>query len=355
MNFDISPILFKVHQLNQGQRSIYSSYHVLKGNKTMQTIQDLHLFNLKPFFGLLPFITRSEVEESIKKNSEKNIIQTDEHNVISLTDKGALMVEEYWNDHPYFASLNGYSYSQMDIIFWNRCLLLIQSLTSIKNQKKFNPIIQDWKIQAFIKVYLMNQNQSVDSLLHAIYEEIHSFLVRCEPIQASIFVALLTSSNSVGLTLNQVAEREDLTKIEATLIHKATIHQLISELLIHDQNTISILNRLLKDLQKKSELTVSTQKTKSLLENGLSIKDISKKRQLKSATILDHIVELALVDPHFSLKKFMTLEEYLMIQKAIKQSKSHKLKDIKEALPVAVDYFLIRLVLARKDFTNGFI
>ncbi len=42
-------ILFCLQKIN-GERTIYSIYHLLKGKKSSQTIQDTHLFHLQPLF-----------------------------------------------------------------------------------------------------------------------------------------------------------------------------------------------------------------------------------------------------------------------------------------------------------------
>ena len=42
-------ILFCLQKIN-GERTIYSIYHLLKGKKSSQTIQDTHLFHLQSLF-----------------------------------------------------------------------------------------------------------------------------------------------------------------------------------------------------------------------------------------------------------------------------------------------------------------
>ena len=62
MSYIESIILNCLKQLN-GERTIYSIYHLLKGKKTSQTIQDAHLFEITHYFGVYQWFTREDLEE----------------------------------------------------------------------------------------------------------------------------------------------------------------------------------------------------------------------------------------------------------------------------------------------------
>jgi uncharacterized protein YpbB len=55
-------LLYCLKQLN-GERTIYSIYHLLNGKKSSQTLQDAHLFSLKRYFGILESLTRESFDE----------------------------------------------------------------------------------------------------------------------------------------------------------------------------------------------------------------------------------------------------------------------------------------------------
>ena len=55
-------ILFCLQKIN-GERTIYSIYHLLKGKKSSQTIQDTHLFHLQPLFQTYTNLSRNELEK----------------------------------------------------------------------------------------------------------------------------------------------------------------------------------------------------------------------------------------------------------------------------------------------------
>ena len=58
-------ILFCLHKIN-GERTIYSIYHLLKGKKSSQTIQDTHLFHLQPFYQTYTNLSRNDLEVQLK-------------------------------------------------------------------------------------------------------------------------------------------------------------------------------------------------------------------------------------------------------------------------------------------------
>ena len=59
-------ILFCLQKIN-GERTIYSIYHLLKGKKSSQTIQDTHLFHLQPLFQTETNLSRNELEKIVAK------------------------------------------------------------------------------------------------------------------------------------------------------------------------------------------------------------------------------------------------------------------------------------------------
>ena len=69
-------ILYCLHKLN-GERTIYSIYHLLHGKKSSQTIQDAYLFHLTPFFHTYPTISWQEIESIITKFATNEWIHAD--------------------------------------------------------------------------------------------------------------------------------------------------------------------------------------------------------------------------------------------------------------------------------------
>ena len=107
-----------------------------------------------------------------------------------------------------------------------------------------------------------------------------------------------------------------------------------------------ILSALIEPSKKKDSYTIYRK------NNGITAARVSDfrchaLRQLKKGTIEDHIVELALKIPNFSIEPYVTKEKQVKIKQAAKQSKTKQLKVIRHMMEQDVSYFEIRLVIAK--------
>ncbi len=55
----------------QAGRSISAVFHLLKGKRSIQTVQDAHLYQLEQFYGIYPTLRKRSFDERIQK-LEKN-------------------------------------------------------------------------------------------------------------------------------------------------------------------------------------------------------------------------------------------------------------------------------------------
>src|SRR5690625_1069230 len=127
------------------ERSTSAVFHLLSGKKSIQTVHDAHLFKLGAFFHVYPELTKDTFNEIINENVSENLLirKGDSHIV---TDKGNQWLSHYKNSIPYHY-FNGLIYAQIDQIFYQRLLLLIQVLTNGKKQYySYIPIIENSQI-----------------------------------------------------------------------------------------------------------------------------------------------------------------------------------------------------------------
>ncbi|MEK1830637.1 helix-turn-helix domain-containing protein [Priestia megaterium] len=87
-----------------------------------------------------------------------------------------------------------------------------------------------------------------------------------------------------------------------------------------------------------------------MASKGKKLEEIAYIRRLKESTIEDHIAELALFVPSFSIDAYVSPKQQEKIISAFEGLRTNKLKVIKEEVKDDVTYFQIRLVLA-KHFT----
>ncbi|MDQ0216345.1 ATP-dependent DNA helicase RecQ [Oikeobacillus pervagus] len=82
--------------------------------------------------------------------------------------------------------------------------------------------------------------------------------------------------------------------------------------------------------------------TYEMLEKGQTIGEISKKRQLSKQTIENHLVKCSQEGLLIDWASFIPEEFEPLIEKAVQEANTNRLKPIKELLPENVTYFMIR-------------
>lgn len=344
-------LLLTVLHAFKGERTIYGALHILQGTKSAQAIQDCHFFSLFSYYHLFPKITRAEVESLVKRLEEKGLLNVTEDDRAQLTNKGINHTLQFLQRHPFLKQLNGWKYLRLTESFWLRLTLLIQTFTHLKvGHTQFIPLTSNKEIQVWVKNQVRNQHEQVDLFLENVYSDIAAFLHTCTEKQAQTFVMQLSSPVQIGLTLFQTAAKLNLESDHITILHKATLHKLFDAL---HEGAFPALYPCIDGIEKQYFTTETAAKTAQLIKQGLTIEQVVRKRELKRSTIEDHLVELALYDSAFSIKPYLTADDYHTIVKASKNLDTFKLKQLRTHLGDQFSYFKIRLALTRKDSSYG--
>ncbi len=98
---------------------------------------------------------------------------------------------------------------------------------------------------------------------------------------------------------------------------------------------------------KNEEKTAAFFETYELYIQGKSIKEIALSRNRSIITIQNHLIQAVEEGYEIDWYKELTMDQEQLIIKKIKESGDEKLKPIKEILPTEIDYFQIKLVLAK--------
>ena len=331
----------------KGERSIFGIYHLLKGKKSSQTIQDGKLYKMSFLFQVFPHLKRKDMEETVQMLYKMNWIKEVEPRHYVLTATGESQLTKFLKEKPIPSSLNGWEYGAISLIFWKRLVLLIQTISFLLDGKKrFIPLIQDKEVMEWVKKYLFSIKKKKEVLGLELYQELHSLLKKLPQTYANIFVLRLSGTHRVALTNEQVARRFNIEPDYAYILFQSVLHFIVNEI----QSNPKIyheLFQLVEDQKYHLPLTTSAKKTYHLFKQNYSIQDIAKIRKLKSSTIEDHIVEIALNDPKFNIDLFVEKETQQEILKAVHYVGRKRLKPIKDAMTQQVSYFQIRLVLAK--------
>ncbi|AOZ90206.1 recombinase RecQ [Bacillus xiamenensis] len=341
-------LMDSVHKLN-GERSISAVYHLFKGKKSSQTIQDASLFQLSSYFGCFPGFTRDQLNRSVQKLQEKHFIRKTGDTFI-VTDAGKYMLRQHFSKKPMPPYFHGAKYHDKAKMLWVRLSLLVQVLSHHAAQShQYVPIQRDISVQSWTKSFLKHCRQKKE-LSEGLHHELDTLLDRLSDQEALLFVYSLTSHERIGRTYQQMAEwlKEDVWYVY--LLFWNVLHYFIQSA---QKGEAPIMQRMIDDLEFKRVLTTSTHKTLELVQKGFSIDQIAHIRSLKKATIEDHIVELSIHEPSFSIEPYVSSEEQQAIHEIAFQLQTNKLKLIKENLEHPFTYFQIRLALTRMVKANG--
>ncbi|WP_226666914.1 helix-turn-helix domain-containing protein [Metabacillus litoralis] len=338
-------LLYCLKQFN-GERSASAIYHLLKGKKSSQTIQDGKLFNISHMFSIFPKLSRVQTNSAWHDLLQKGYIEELPENQFLITEMGKIELETALEQRPFPKDLHGWNYGDIGRLFWRRLSLLVQVLSNMAYERKvYLPVTKNQDDLQWVKMFLKQIKMEKLELIKLLHIEIFEALKVHDDKKAVIFVRKLTSSQKIGLTFDQIAVKEEEDAHYIYLMFWSVIHSFIYFQQLND-NQFPLFNEIIKDKFQVDFLTSSSQKTKTYLLQGKSIQEISRVRRLKESTIEDHIIEITLHDKRFQPWDFLSESDYNIIKKTIIELKTHQLKKVREVLGKTYSYFQIRLVFA---------
>ncbi|GIN85627.1 ATP-dependent DNA helicase RecQ [Heyndrickxia sporothermodurans] len=347
MTFLQALLLINIKKIN-GSRTIYSIYHLVKGKKSSQTIQDCHFFKIGVFFQTYPSIERNEFNELILDLVKKEFISQLGENQFFITELGEKELTLFFQQNSFPKYMNGLKYQDIAIAFWKRISLLTQVLSNaVHDVQKYYPVQREEAVQEWVKSFLRAQKFNKTQLATALYSELNSlFLNENASENPEIFIIRLTGNGQFGKTIDQAADHflMEYTEYWYRFVH--LLHFML-EMIIFHYSKYPLLYSIISDIHHHIAMTNSSKETLLLLNKGHSISEVALMRRLKKSTIEDHIIEIVLNDPNFDISPYIEKEDVHRIISTAKIVKQKKLKAIKERIE-HVSYFQIRLVLAKQ-------
>jgi len=332
-------ILIIILKAVDGERTISSPYHLLKGKKSGQTLQDIGYYKLYPFFGLLPRLQKKEYDEAVQNLFDKGLIVTDGQ-VVRVTEKSR-------SHNPGPSLLNGWKFRGNEQLFMARLSLIVQTLSHIhQNSRVFDPVVIAEDTQRWVKVYLQRIDFRTAESCRSFRDEIADSLATVKVVDQQKMVVLqrLSGYKLGGMTWEQISRTAGDGIIDVQLQVIETLHGWMETI---EAGNFPLLKGLLEGVVQQSSLTETAKRTESYFKNGRTLEEIAALRGLKTSTIEDHFVELAMNDPSFDILAFMERSQLDKIITVSQKQKTKRLRDIKEQVPEAT-YFQIRLALAAK-------
>lgn len=337
----------------KAERTINAVFHLLTGKKSVQTIQDAHLYRLENYYGIYPTLRKSSFHEKVEELSNKNMIKrvnkTEPFYVI--TEQANNWINQYQTKLPlhYF---KGIHYVDVSEVYMKRLLIFIQVMTNSKKKcTAYIPIIEEDFITSWVKQLYPTVKDYPDFYLKNLYKELELILSTIRDSDAQIFIDRFTGFGRYGLSIHQLSEKykKNIQDIQILLVG---ITQYMLQKLYEQENNYPTLFMIAKGLRTNKFLTASARHTYELLQNKYPIIEIARIRDLKINTIQDHIVEISLSEHNFSIDQYVTKEDQLLIMKQMQALKTTKLKAIKENVHEHISYFQIRLVLAKQALSQ---
>ena len=332
-------ILIIILKAVDGERTISSPYHLLKGKKSGQTLQDIGYYKLYPFFGLLPRLEKKEYDKAVQNLFDKGLIVIDGQ-VVRVTE-----IAGSYNPGP--SLLNGWKFRGNEQLFLARLSLVVQTLSHIhQNSRIFDPVVISDDTQSWVKSYLQRIDFRSTESCRRIRNEIAGSLSLVKVADQSKMVVMqrLSGYKLGGLTWEQISNADGHGIIDVQLQAIETLHGWMEAI---EAGSFPLLNGLLDGVIQQSSLTETAKRTESYFKNGRTLEEIAALRGLKTSTIEDHFVELAMDNPSFDILAFMEQSRFTKIITISEEQKTKRLRDIKEKVPEAT-YFQIRLALAAK-------
>lgn len=341
-----SMLLLACRQMNE-ERSLQAVIHLLKGRKSHQVMQDASLFGTSLLYGELRKLPKEEIEGELHSLNLQGYIQIHSRRSVGCTEEGERICQQWLKKMGLESCLKAvHSVGQKEGIlqFWLHLELLVQTLSYMsQGDSFFYPVIEQWSIREEVKKFFY-QGGNVKSQSAQLKKELAKWLKDLQEWEQKILLLRWSGKGKAGLTFPQIGE----------ILHQPSgwvrfqLYRLIAEKITNlypDKN--SILYQLAYSQQEPQGLSQSARITRRYLGEGMDLQGIASTRGLRMGTIEDHIVEIALVDPAFSITPFVEQEKVKRVYELIKNHGTRKLGELKRIAGDEFSFLEIRLVSAR--------
>lgn len=335
-----STFVLQIISKMDGERTKNAAYHLLRGKRSGQTIQDVQYYHLYPYFSLFPQLPLEAFQLTMNQLEEDGCINYKER-FVQVTERGYEFLKQ---EQP--MRFDGWNYRGGDRVFFRRLALCVQTLSHIRQkQMDFLPIEQDREIQIHIKRFMHSRRENVNELPKRLAFELqHVFQeAKLSTLQNQLITYRFSGAQISGWTWRQLSVVSKKEPLDLQLHMLEAIHCILAT--IEANNQYPLLTDLATGVKVTTHLTASCSVTKQMFERGMSLESIAAARQLKISTIEDHLIELAINDSTFPIEQFVTRAQIEEVRKLSKQLRTKKLRVLKSHFPTC-SYFHIRLILA---------
>lgn len=327
-------------------RTCSAIFHLITGKRSIQTVQDAHIYQLKSFYGINRSLHKRSFDTKVNTLVSEQLLNFDNESMCcSVTPNGVNWLKEH-KKVLNFDDYNGLHYHEASPIFYERLLLLIQTLSnSCNNNYSFIPVIDKSPILYWVKGVFSSLKSNKEDYFQQLHHDIHKLLSTFSEEEAAIYVDRFSGYNHYGKSKDQLAKDFKKDKLDIPFIIERMNHRMLNKVFT-EPSAFPAIGFLIKNLENKQFITNSAKKTYQLLLENFSINEIGRMRNLKENTVYDHVVEIALFTSDFPVVRYVSEQQRQQISIAVHSETTYKLKAIKQKVDQSISYFQIRLVLA---------
>lgn len=333
-------ILNMVVRMNE-ERTISAPFHLIKGKRSGQTIQDVKIYGLTKYFSLFPKLSKPTYDRVIDSMVQNKWLILSEKNIPKITSLGMEQVKNLPT-----LQLNGWLYRGNERLFFQRLSLVTQTISHVHAKElAFTPVEKNEKVQFWVRQFLHSYNYQSEQFIEQYSQELHTAFKcsRLSDLQLTLITHRLSGFGVSGITWQQLAQGLNEEPIDLHIRFNEALHLLLDQIAVNHE--LKVLGKMSEGIRTSSSLTDSAQKTFGLYQEGYSFEQIVSARHLKSSTIEDHFVEIAMNEPTFFIEKFFPNEQIQNLIQQVKEQDTKKLTILKSAFP-NFSYFQLRLLLA---------
>lgn len=246
------------------------------------------------FWGLVYDVTaetglfKFNLTQVLSSLERQKLIETNSADLVRLTANGGQLRNEYGNLHyvPQNLTVNlDYDLKALLPVF----LLANQVISELAYQnKKYYPYQIDLRNQWKLKHWLMQQSRQ--QLVDAWYANLKDYLMTIPDADAELFTAMLFGHNISNKLFNDLMIPATWDEFDWYLWQLDHLAQLISYSQAQQTIVLSLANVFQRNL-----LASSAQTSVQFLRQGLSVTQIANRRNIKVATVREHILSAVIL------------------------------------------------------------
>lgn len=266
--------------------------NVLKNKRTVANLFWAKTYDLLPWLGADPHLSRADYEQSLHEWREQRLLK-DDPVMLQLTPAG-VKVKQNWLQNHYQPHFFDYYWVANPIRLARRTLLAIQTLSELAaHNTRYAPLAVDMEDLLAVKKWVVGLDRSVISTIGHQCLQFATALARIDPRLADLFSSQLVGHQISGIPAQQEARTLGVDTSELFLMNRDLWLAFGWWLLTKPGQ----LTTLMRPLLHPNALPASASQTLSAFKAGQTVETISARRHLKVSTIREHLLAAAILTP----------------------------------------------------------